>query len=98
MEDFEKLGGDPKKIFQYLLTTLGVFIAMITLFIFTMGEELKMYFIILLVMLVLFVFLLMYLSPIIFADVKTQTEKVKEIIKEKVKENKEENGNKLKKD
>ena len=100
MDAFESLG-DPKKLLQYLLTTIGLFIAMIILFIFTMDDELKIYFYVLLVMLGIFMILLMYLSPIIFADRKIiKNEEIKENEKKEKKEKKENNlqDEKLKKD
>lgn len=69
MINFEKIT-DPKKLYKNLLIVLTANLLLITLMIFTMGEEIKVYFIGLFVMVLAFLLIMIYYSKIVFKEKK----------------------------
>ncbi len=78
--------GDPRTLFRYLLYTLLIYIMIVVLFIFTMGEELKIYFVILLAMLVFFTVCIIFYIPRTFGKIKDKNpeENKNNSLKEKI--------------
>ena len=69
MINFEKIT-DPKKLYKNLLIVLTANLLLVLLMIFTFGEEMKVYFIGLFMMILAFLLIMIYYSKIVFKQKK----------------------------